>query len=506
LIKVEAGVDPLFELPVVEIEWGEADALPFALCISAMADAPACQLIENVSIALGNCILVDHGRTLAPEELGEVPAQTITGQCECGAAELTRTSGRFRPLLKQAPLTYGQPLDATRPAAWMLAQDPRKALPQILWLIGWPLADILRAWDEAHADDEQGTGGGASEALTNDLPLKVEANNRGEIHLSIGDAQADARAEWFWTAERDLLGSQSDDRHFVAEMDNDGHAQLRFGDGRLGRAPEALTRFAARYRVGNGRAGNVGAETITHLIVRHGTLSGAQINPRNPLPAVGGTEPESLAEVKRFAPGTIRRDLQRAVTADDYARLAERNDRVQRAAAELRWTGSWSEARVSVDPLGTETFDSPLRRAIGASLRTYRRIGQDVSVVQARYVPLEIRLTVCVLSHYQRAHVEAALLDAFSNRRLPDGRLGFFHPDNLTFGGGVYLSRVVATAQAVEGVENVTVEQLQRRFEDAAGELDAGILPLGRMEVAQLDGDPDFPENGLLTLKVFGGR
>ncbi|MFL6215076.1 MAG: putative baseplate assembly protein [Blastocatellia bacterium] len=506
LTKVEAGVDPLFEVPVVEVEWSETDALPFALCISAMADAPQCHPIKNVSIALGNCILVDHGRTLAPEDIGEVPATSITGQCECGAAEMTRTPGRFRPLLKQAPLTYSEPLDAARAASLMLAQEPRKALPQIQWLIGWPLADILRARDEAHADDGQVIDDQASSALNNDLPLKIEVDDKGEIHLSIGDAQADAKAEWFWTAQRDLLSSRSDDRHIVVEMDNDGHAQLRFGDGTLGRTPDALTRLAARYRVGNGRAGNVGAETITHLIIRGGALGGARINPRNPLSAVGGTEPESIAEVKRFAPGTIRRDLQRAITADDYARLAERSRKVQRAAAELRWTGSWSEARVAVDPLGSETFDPRLREEIRASLHAYRRIGQDVKVVQAHYVPLEIRLIVCVLPHYQRAHVEAALLDAFSNRRLPNGRLGFFHPDNLTFGGGVYLSRIIATAQAVEGVENVTVEKFQRRFEEAGDEKENGVLPLGRMEVAQLDSDSDFPENGLLTLKVNGGR
>jgi hypothetical protein len=36
--------------------------------------------------------------------------------------------------------------------------------------------------------------------------------------------------------------------------------------------------------------------------------------------------------------------------------------------------------------------------------------------------------------------------------------LGFFHPDNLTFGEGVYLSKLVAAAQAVPGVEGVTVK------------------------------------------------
>ena len=64
-----------------------------------------------------------------------------------------------------------------------------------------------------------------------------------------------------WTARRDLLGSQSDDLQFVVEMDNECRAHLRFGDGDLGLLPEAGMRFIATYRVGNGPAGNVGADT-----------------------------------------------------------------------------------------------------------------------------------------------------------------------------------------------------------------------------------------------------
>ncbi|HKP12245.1 MAG TPA: hypothetical protein VJZ91_09055, partial [Blastocatellia bacterium] len=174
LTKVEQGLDPLFDRPVVEIEWGEADALPFALCVSAMAGAPNCKPIEDATVALGNCLLVDHGRTLAPEDLGEVPAQALTGQCECGAAEMTCAPGKFQPSLKQAPLTFSQPLDAARPASLMLAQDPRKALPQIKWLIGWPPADILRAKEEAHPGSGQTPACEPPDGLSNEPPLKVE--------------------------------------------------------------------------------------------------------------------------------------------------------------------------------------------------------------------------------------------------------------------------------------------------------------------------------------------
>ena len=93
----------------------------------------------------------------------------------------------------------------------------------------------------------------------------------------------------------------------------------------------------------------------------------------------------------------------------------------------------------------------------------------------ARYVPLDIELAVCVLPHYLRGHVEAALLDVFSTRVLPDGTRGFFHPDNLTFGAGVALSALVAAAQAVPGVLSVKVTKLERLYEGPNDEIKDGI-------------------------------
>ena len=125
-----------------------------------------------------------------------------------------------------------------------------------------------------------------------------------------------------------------------------------------------------------------------------------------------------------------------------------------------------------------------------------------------------VSVTVCVLANYQRAHVEAAVLDALSNRALPDGTLGFFHPDNLSFGDGVAVSRLLATVQAIPGVQNAMVTELER-FEtsepasgDAAGEELPmnSVLSLGAFEIAQLDNDPSYPEHGLLVLDVRGGR
>ena len=84
---------------------------------------------------------------------------------------------------------------------------------------------------------------------------------------------------------------------------------------------------------------------------------------------------------------------------------------------------------------------------------------------------------------------------------LPDGRLAVFHPDNFSFGQPVYLSRIVAATQAVEGVEAVSALKFQRMAAPDAGSLENGVIPIGRLEIAQLANDPNFPERGRLALR-----
>lgn len=311
-----------------------------------------------------------------------------------------------------------------------------------------------------------------------------------------------------WVPQLDLLGSGPDDRHVVVEIDDERAAHLRFGDGDGGRQPAAGEFFRARYRVGNGRIGNVGPDTITRMVFRNNLPNGVEIAARNPLAAAGGVEPELVVEAKLRAPYLIRHRLERAVTPADYAAIVRRDFRahVQRAAAVFRWNGVNAEVLVAIDAIGASDADEELLCRIDRHLQRYRRIGHDLHVVRAEHVPLLLELKVCVKPGHLRAHVKAALLAAFGNRALPNDQRGFFHPDSLTFGEGVFVSRIVALAQSVDGVESIVVSRLERLFEGPNGELEAGSLPLGILEIARLDNDPDFPENGQLLLVLEGGR
>ena len=518
LTEATQDIDPVEQQPIVEIAWADEDALPFPLCLSAVV-GPACKTVE-VSVARGNLVLVDHGRTIEWESLGTVARTMFAQGCE-GAncpGEVIVEAGRFQPQLELGPLVFALPLDASKAASLQLVKEPdgRAAVPSIdVSSIppepggSGPLVPLDQFRDdnwEAFAATLRTSKERTHQYLRSWLGLELRTRlSEGRLDVTaLREAVDELRQEWKYRA--DLLGSTGRDRHYAIEIDNEGRAHLRFGDGELGRRPEAGAAFEATYRIGMAAAGNVGAERITHIVFKAGALSGAEMKPRNPLPAVGGTPPETLAEARLFAPHRFRTERLRAITADDYAHLAQRHPKVQRAAAVLRWTGNSFEALVAIDQRDRSEAEPSLLTEIANQLSLRRRIGHTVRTVSARLISLHINLTVCVLPHFLRGHVEAAVLDILSNRRLADGRLGAFHPDNLSFGQAIYLSPIVAMVQAVPGVESVTVNHLERLFDGPGGEIARGSLPIGPLEIARLDNDPSLPENGRLVLDMRGGR
>ncbi|MGH9762813.1 MAG: putative baseplate assembly protein, partial [Blastocatellia bacterium] len=310
-------------------------------------------------------------------------------------------------------------------------------------------------------------------------------------------------------AQKDLLSSAPEKLDFVVEVESDGTAYIRFGDGEYGLRPAPGTTFSASYRVGNGVSGNIGADALAHLVTADKTILAAS-NPvisiiRNPIPASGGVEPESIEHVRQHAPAAFTTQ-ERAVTADDYAAITERRSDIQRAAATVRWTGSWQTIFVSADRKGAIAVDQPFKSGLTQYLEPFRMAGRDVEIEGPVFVSLDIAITVCVMADYVSADVEGDLLNVFSNRVLPDGSLGFFHPDNFTFGQPVYLSAIYAAAQSVQGVMFVDVARFQRQGVSDKHALLSGVLDIERLEIARLDNDPNFPEHGALSLTMQGGR
>ena len=303
-----------------------------------------------------------------------------------------------------------------------------------------------------------------------------------------------------WNAEQDLLSDGPTDTHFVVEIESDGMARLRFGDNTNGLRPDSDTKLTASYRIGNGTAGNVGADTLVHCSDLNVTKC------TNPLGAIGGTDPETADQIRRRAPQAFMTQ-ERAITMPDYELVAERNTQVENAVATLRWTGSWYTVFITAEPKGAGNLTPDLRKELKREVNRYRLASQDIELEPPQYVSLKIALTVCVDPAYFQSDVEKALNDVLGSRILSDGTKGLFYPDNFTFGQTVYLSPIYAAARKVAGVRSIAAIVFQPQASPPTSIfLGMGEIPLGPFQIARLDNDPSLPDHGQLTLTMEGGK
>jgi hypothetical protein len=470
LLKAESGSDPIGSwftnpddpvepVPVTNITWHEEDALPFPLCIS-IRDSE-----EPVSVALGNIVLADHGQTIK-HPLPEAPVHNprlvlaTAGGGHCDPVQTEQLPPRYAPPLNEAPLTI------MRTIAKRDDDDERRE---------------FKRFDES---------GPAADAIPRHLEGLLP-----DISL------LDKRTMQRWYPRRDLLSSGPSGPNFVAEVDLDGRATLRFGDSEYGLRPRPDTELNAIYRVGNGPAGNIGADSLNHIITEEEGIEAVS----NPLPGIGGVAPESIEHVRRTAPHAFRVQ-QRAVTPRDYEVMTDRHPQVHRAVATERWTGSWYTVFLTIDRRGGLEIDPPFEKSIRRHLERYRMAGHDLEIDRPRFVFLEVELRICVLPDYYRGDVRREVLEVLSSGVRPDGSQGLFHPDRFSFGQTVYLSQIYAAAQEVEGVRFVEALVFQRYGDHRTSGIEDGELEIGRLEIARLDNDPSFPERGDLRLKMEGGR
>ena len=455
LTSAELTTDPLDGTEITEIRWSREDALGFPLCISSETntdpDMPV--PVPDVSLARGNIVLVDHGETIS-ESLGAVPEPWLYYPMDkdsrhCSPEQRQAIPPRYRPRLGENPLSHG----AAAPADDTVAA-----------------AALIPALDEV-----------------NPLILELQGDS------GLGPLP--------WSIQPDLLNSDGDARHAVVELDNEGTATLRFGDDSHGSRPDSGTEFSITYRVGNGPAGNVGAESIKHIV----SLDGRVIAVRNPLPAQGGLAAETAAQIRRRAPQAFRTQL-RAVTSEDYADFTTAQAGVQQAAAKPRWTGSWYTQTITVDREGGLPLDAGFENRLAASLERYRMAGHDLNFNDPVFVSLQLELQICVSRDFFRSDVEQALLEIFNSGVRADGSLGVFHPDNFSFGQTIYLSPYYAIARQVRGVSSVQITRFTRQGDNDQKPLSDGYMKLGELEIARLDNNPNFPEHGVFKLTMLGGK
>lgn len=448
--------------PITEISWFAEDALAEPLVVSIYRDGVQ---VADLATVRGNVVPVDQGATVW-QELPPVPAR-----------------GDYRPALADTDVTIRVPfhpeLARRRPASETLAQEPLAALPEVVLfeLPGYA----------APAGDAGSAGSG-----------------------SVPARESIARLGRRWEARRDLLSAGRFDRRFVVEMADDGTANLRFGDGENGERPAAGSRFWARYRVGSGVRGNVGPGSLRHLVVERAgeqeALFLAVESVDNPMQATGGTAPQSIEQVRRLAPQAFYAQDRRCVTEEDFAAAARGVAGVLDAVARLRFTGSWETAFVYVQRPAGQALDADFERRLRAALVPRLVAGYELAIAGPCYVPIEIVLEIELAPAAPAELVRQELAARLGSRELPDGSRGYLYPDNFTFGQPLYLSEIVARAAETPGVAWVEPRRFQRWGQPPRGELAAGRIDLGPLEIVRVQSQAGAPQLGSITFRMETSR
>jgi hypothetical protein len=433
-------------LPLLEVRWRAADALTFPLCLSArLRDGT---LVRRVSVARGNIVLADHGRTVTeryefdPPPNGGSPVRLrlgqgpLTMQCEPPDA-----AGAFPPLPDRPDLTC----------------DVRDARPAIA-------LRTIRGLETAR-----------------------------------------------WTPVPDLLSSGEFDRHFTADVDNAGRAVLRFGDGEYGERFVGVHRADVRFRIGNGHEGNIGAEALSHVVgpapkilrLRNPLPATAGVDPEL-IEQVRQLAPAAF-RARQFRAVTEADYVDAALTAAGVSGAVAGFRWTGSWYTVLVAIDPTEPEHVVTDTRGRTSLAPLFRQFVHDHLTRYRLAGYDLEIRSARYVPLDLVIAVCAKRGYFPADVAHAVAEALGGRFERTGRAGFFDPSRLTFGQPVYLSQIYAAVENVTGVESATVTAFHRHGGLQRDELSTGILPIGAWEIARLDNDPSNPENGTLTVTAGGG-
>jgi len=218
-----------------------------------------------------------------------------------------------------------------------------------------------------------------------------------------------------WRRTEDLALEGRDARVFVLDSEA---GLVRLGDRVHGWSPDpGMQLRIAMCRFGGGEAGNLPPGSLAKVSARD--VSGASVQRKlkadQTLPTAGGGRAETIAEAELRIPSWIRTQ-NRAVTAEDYRRLAAETPGVQLGRVEVlprfkpqqRMSDVPGVVSVMVLPFQTLTTppyprpDRPMIEAVHAHLDARRPLATELYVIGCRYVPLGVSVGLDVQEGHGR--------------------------------------------------------------------------------------------------------
>jgi len=269
-----------------------------------------------------------------------------------------------------------------------------------------------------------------------------------------------------WTQEETFLYSQREDFVYVVETDYLGVVRIYFGDGKYGRVPAVGETITVSYLKSAGSKGNVGAGSIGLVFSDIRTVTSnskvTNISVTNPASAAGGSDRQSLEQVKTNAPGALAA-LYRPLTKYDYNALIARLGGVQHVNV-------WGEqeedppsyenmnwANVCLVPTGGGLPSENLRSLVRDYLLEWQPITVRIRFIDPEYIYLQVSMDVYVLPGYSQENARIKITDSIRE---------FFDLENVRFGQDIRTSTFYKIAMSYTEVDHCTVDNFIQVADD----------------------------------------
>lgn len=285
------------------------------------------------------------------------------------------------------------------------------------------------------------------------------------------------RTEGIYTEEENIYyASGADDKVFQVTTNSEYKASILFGDDTIGMSPAIGDTYTISYRVGGGSRGNI-AKSFLNVPITVSSSDGVTSESltatlENTSKGTGGSDAETIAHAKRYAPLTFRRQ-DRLVTPIDYkgfvntfvsnyGSTGKANAVVRRAYASANIIDVFVLEKASQTQLrrATPEYKMQLLEAISDK----KMITDEPVIVDGLIRTMDVFVTVTLDEKYRNNEAQIIL-------NTKDKILEYFNIDNTDFGETFVPQDLIKYILEITQVRYATVDNITSPIKVAFNEI-----------------------------------
>ena len=265
----------------------------------------------------------------------------------------------------------------------------------------------------------------------------------------------DGNAWVTWSRVDNFIISIATSKHYQIAVNSEGFYTINFGDGVNGMIPvRGSNNIRTTYRKGGGIDGNVAASLINNIITVLTYVTGVT----NAAASTGGSDQESIAHAKRFAPASVRTQ-ERGVSIEDIQNIC--NAYVSSIYGSIAKSKAYSlgglTIHVMIVPAAGGLPSDGLKTELLGLLNSGRMVCTYIVVEDPQYIYVDVTADIYAQDNFSSEVVASNVRQALISLIAANYQSNITETYPHEFGRDIYLSDIYHAIDAAVGVDHCTI-------------------------------------------------